>query len=51
MVVAAVWGEEYIQFLAALAVLPKTIKKNTVGRIHPFLSNHPILQNRPVQNS
>ena len=43
-------GEEFIKFLSALAVLPRTILKN--GQTHPFLSNHPgaihpILQNRP----
>ena len=27
-VIALVWGEEFIQFLAALAILPKTILKN-----------------------
>ena len=47
-VVASIWGEELMHFLAALAVLPRTILKN---RMNPFLSNHPgaihpILQNR-----
>ena len=27
-VIALVWGKEFIQFLAALAILPKTILKN-----------------------
>ena len=38
-VVAAVWGEEFIQLLAALAILPRTIWRT--GWIHPFVSNHP----------
>ena len=47
-------GEEFIQFLAALAVLPRTILKNRMTS--SFLSNHPgaiqhIIQNRPRQNS
>ena len=38
-VVAAVWGTEFIQCLAALAILPRTILKN---RIHSsFSSYHP----------
>ena len=37
--VAAVWGEEFIQFLAALVILPWTILKNKI--INTFLSNHP----------
>ena len=31
-VVAAGWGAEFIQFLAALAILPRTILKNSVAR-------------------
>ena len=30
-VVASVWGEEFIQFLAALAVLPRTILNNRMN--------------------
>ena len=44
-VVASVWGEEFIQFLAVLAVLPRTIlndrmnctKKKSPGAIHPII--------------
>ena len=43
-VVAAVWGEEFIKFLAALAVLPRTFS------FHPDVI-HPIIQNLPMQNS
>ena len=28
---ASVWGEEFIQFLAALAILPRTILKNRIN--------------------
>ena len=34
-VIASVWGEEFIIFLATLAVLPRTILNNTVGLIAP----------------
>ena len=37
-VVASVWGKEFIQFLAALAILPRTILKNRMKSI-----NHPIV--------
>ena len=30
-VLAFVWGEEFIQFLAALAILPRTIMKNRMN--------------------
>ena len=30
-VVASVWGEEFIQFLAALAILPRGILKNWIN--------------------
>ena len=30
-IVASVWGEDFIKFLAALAVLPKTILKNRMN--------------------
>ena len=43
-VVASVWGAEFIQFLAALAVLP-------IGRFIIKSWIHPILSNRPRQNS
>ena len=42
-----VWGKEFIQFLAALVVLPRTILNNgtnctrMLGRIHPILKNRP----------
>ena len=53
-VVAYVWGEEFMKFLAALAFLP-TNWKNRMNSIHPFLlyhpgAIHPIIQNRPRQN-
>ena len=38
-VVAPVWGEECIQFLAVLAILP--IGRFWRKRIKPFVSNHP----------
>ena len=38
-VVASVWGEECIQFLTALAILPRTIMKNRLNS--SFFSNHP----------
>ena len=52
-VVASVWGAEFIQFLVALAVLPRTILKNRMNS--SFSSHHPdaillILQIIPVQN-
>ena len=37
-VVASVWGEECIQFLAALAILPRTILKNRTGANHPIIN-------------
>ena len=47
-VVAAVWGEECIQFLAALAILPRTISKNRMNASFSFKSSygaiHPIIQ-------
>ena len=39
VIVAAVWGTEFIPVLAALAVLPRKILKSRMN--HPFLSNHP----------
>ena len=56
-VIAAVWGAEFIQFHAALVFfLPRTILINRMYLCFSFLSNHPgeihpIIQNRPVQNS
>ena len=53
-VVASVWGEEFIQFLAALAVLPRTILKNRMNSSFSFKSswcNSSYNSNRPVQNS
>ena len=49
-VVASVWGEELIKFLAALAFCTRKIWR--IGWIHPFISNqpgaiHPIFQNHP----
>ena len=41
-VVASVWGAEIVQFLAALAVLPRSIWKNWM--------NSPFLSYRPRQN-
>ena len=38
-VVASVWGKEFIQFLAALDILHRTIFKNWM--ISSFSSNHP----------
>ena len=38
-VVASVWGEELIQFLAALAVLPRTILKNRMNSFFSFKSS------------
>ena len=35
-VVASVWGEEFINFLAALAVLPRTILKNRLNSSFSF---------------
>ena len=35
VIVAAVWGTEFIPVLAALAILPSTILKNRMK--HPFL--------------
>ena len=42
-VVASVWGAKFVQFLAALSVLPRSIWKNSM--------NSPFLPNRPIQNS
>ena len=48
-VVPAVWGSEFIKFLAALAILHyRTILKNRMNS--SFSLNHPILQNFLVQN-
>ena len=54
-VVAAVWGAEFIYFLAALAIFCLGGFWR-IGWIHTFLSNHPgalhpIIQNCPRQNS
>ena len=52
-VVASVWGEEFIQFLATLAILPRTILKNRMN-LSFFKSswyNLSYNSNRPVQNS
>ena len=49
-VVASVWGAEFIQFLAAIAVLYWTISRT--GYITSVIASiHPILQNRPRENS
>ena len=53
-VVAAAWGEEFIQLLAVLAIVPRTILKSRMNS--SFFSNHPgaihpIIKNRPRQNS
>ena len=50
----AVWGTELIQFLAAQAILPRTILKNRINS--SFSSDHPLAvhlihQSVPVQNS
>ena len=37
-VVAAVWREEFIKFLAALAILPRTILKNRINSSFSFKS-------------
>ena len=51
MVVASVWGEEFIQFLASLAILPRTICKNRLNSTFSFKSswcNSPYYSNRPI---
>ena len=51
-VVAAVWREEFIKFLAALAILPRTILKNRINSSFSFKSswcNSSYNSNRPVQ--
>ena len=35
-VVAAVWGKEFIQFLAALAILPRTVLKKRMNSSFSF---------------
>ena len=53
-VVAAVLGAEFIKFLAALAILPRTILKNRMNSFFYFKSswcNSSHYSNRPVQNS
>ena len=53
-VVASVWGAEFIQFLAALAILPRTILKNRMNSFFSFKSswcNSSFNSNRPIQNS
>ena len=53
-VVAFVRGEEFIQFFAALAILPRTILKNRMNSFFSFKSswcNSSYDSNRPVQNS
>ena len=42
-VVASVWGEEFNQFLAALAVLPTTILKNNRNSSFSFKSSCTVL--------
>ena len=49
-VVAFVWGEEFIKFLAALAILPRTIWKNRMNSSFSFKSswcNSSYYSNRP----
>ena len=51
MVVASVWGEEFIQSLASLAILPRTICKNRLNSTFSFKSswcNSPYYSNRPI---
>ena len=54
-VVAAVWGKEFIQFLAALAILPiRTILKTRMNSSFSFKSSccySSYYSNRPLQNS
>ena len=53
-VVAAVRGEEFFQFLAALVILARTIFKNKMNSSFSFKSsgcNSSYNSNRPVQNS
>ena len=53
-VVAAVWGAEFTQFLARLAILPRTILENRMNSSFSFKSSwaiHHILQIVSVQNS
>ena len=40
-VVASVWGVEFVQFLAALAVLFALVYLKAKGRIHPIFPNGP----------
>ena len=53
-VVASVWGEEFIKFLAALAILPRTILKNSMNSCFSFKfswCNSSYNSNCPLQNS
>ena len=53
-VVAAVWGEDFVKFLSALTILPRTIFKNRINSSSSFKSswcNSSHNSNRPVQNS
>ena len=53
-VVAAVWGEEFFQFLAALVILARTILKNRMNSSFSFKSsgcNSSYNSNCPAQNS
>ena len=46
-VVASNWGEEFIQFLAVLAILPRTIFKNAMNSSFQIILHgaiHPIIQ-------
>ena len=53
-VVASAWGEEFIQFLASLAILPRIILKNMMNSSFSFKSfwcNSSYSSNRSVQNN
>ena len=53
-VVAAAWRAEFIKFLAALAILPRTFLKNRMNSSFYFKSswyNSSYYSNRAVQNS
>ena len=49
-VIAAVWGAAFIQFLAALTIMPKTILNSSFS-FKSSWSNSPVRQTVPVQKS